>query len=226
MVSPALFLGGAALSAGLNAWGANSANKANAKYMKDALAAYKKLIGEQSVSGKQALGARQSGLEAIQSGFAGALAETSRMGDANEIGLRDQAQVLEGQATQDLINRGMFNPEQSAYNRRGISSDLYRLINQNNATTAAARAGIMQSGALATAGGYGDIASQITQNFGQKAGLAQNMIGLGASQQATSQNYGQDIGWLFAALSQMNLGGGKQPALGGGSQYGAWGMKA
>lgn len=203
MVAPALLLGGAALSGGLNAWGAHSANKAQASYIAKALKAYKSLLAEQSVSGKQALGAQQSALDAIKSGFASALGETSRLGDAGELAARQYGQQQLGQAEQSLIDRNMYNPEQVGYWSRGIGSDVLNLIMQNNERTAQARAGLMTDAGLATAGAYGNIAGQISSNFGQRAGLAENMIGIGANRQPYSADYGDSLGWLAAAMSQM-----------------------
>lgn len=212
MVSPALFLGGAALSGGLQAFGANAANKAQSANIAQILKAYKALLGEQSLAGKQALAAQNAGLGAIQGGFAGALAETNRLGDASEVAIRDQAQVLSGQAEQSLIDRGQFNPEHLGYMRRGISSDLMRLIGENNSRTASARAGLLTGGGLAQAGQHGAIANQISSNFGQRANLTSEMLGFQGSQQPYTQDYSNELGWLFAGLSKMGGGGG-----GGGS---------
>lgn len=207
-MDPALMVGGALLSGGLNAWGAHSAKKDNEKFIRDALKAYKALLAEQSVSGKQALAARTSGLDAIKSGFAGALGETQRLGDAGDVAARQYGEQALGGATQMLIDRGMYNPEQVAYWSRGVGSDVVNMLQQNYERTAAQRAGLMTQGALATAGAYGDIAGQITQNFGQRAGLSENMIGIGANRQAYSQDYSNELGWLFAGLQKMNLFGG------------------
>lgn len=202
-----LFLGGAALSARLNAFGANSAKKSQAATLKSILKQYKALLGEQSAAGKQALQAQQAGLQSIESGFAGALAETNRLGDAAEVAARDQAKVGMGQGAQMLINRGMYNPDQVQAWNRGISSDLMRMISENNARTASSRAGILAQGGLAAAGQQGQIAGQIGQNFGQRAGITDAMLGFQAQQQPIAQDYSNDIGWLFSALRQNPMSG-------------------
>lgn len=199
---------GAVVGAGANYYQSQQQKKAEAKRFGKADSQIGSLLSKQEATGRQSLAERMKALEAIQSGYAGALSETNRLGESSILDAQTQAAQALGSDTRSLLSMGRYSPENLAYARQGRSANLMRQIMAVNERTAAARAGILTQGAHATAGAHGDVANQLDRNFAGYAGIFGKKIDLGLSQQPVQQDYSQDIGWIARGLQSMSGGGG------------------
>lgn len=199
MVWPLIAAGASAAS---SYFGQQAGNKALAKRQSKIDDYFNYLFSEYPSYAGAALDQRKRALKDVQAGYGQGIKATVNAGTAAERSARDINAASMGASTQDMLSRGLFNPQQINAARRGHSYELSRVIGEIGARTASMVAPMYAGRGEATANARGGIANQYMQNFGVLSGLQGARADAAQAEPPPYANdYSGEIGALLGALS-------------------------
>lgn len=166
-------------SLGITQHGQNSAHKSQQSSL---AALFAQLQGNQNALYGQAAHQQKKALGAIQTGFQGAIDNSSRIGASSKQGVLDREQQSMGSLSQSMTDRGLFNSTAYDNARRGISSDTNRSLSSIDAALAQLQGGLLAQKGQAEAGQYDWLARLLQGQAGANSqlGLAQGQMQFGA----------------------------------------------